>query len=152
MTTSTINNQPQELKDYELFLMGQPIFNADRPGAAIYIVVEGEAAILQNRNLVQTLKPGEFLDERVTANPYSTAVAKSNCYLVPIDPKIRTVLEQYPLDFRVEAIRVMVERLTWRVSPPFKLAVRPLAQPVLARSTKTRSNSDAFSVASAVGY
>ena len=30
----------------------------------------------------------------------------------------------HPLDFRVEVMQVMVERLTWRASPPIKLAVR----------------------------
>jgi CRP-like cAMP-binding protein len=132
--------------------MGQPIFNTDQPGADIYIVVEGEAAILQNGDLVQTLNPGEFLDERVTANPYSTAIAKTNCYLVPIDQQIRTVLEQYPPHFRIEAIRVMVERLTWRVSPPFKLAVPPLSRPLPASPTRTRAITDTFNITAAVGY
>ncbi|MBI1881925.1 MAG: cyclic nucleotide-binding domain-containing protein [Chloroflexi bacterium] len=149
MTTSA-SNPSQKIKDYELFLMGHPIFSADQPGEAIYVVVEGEVTIYRGDRPAKTLRSGEFLNEihlRATEGPGFCAIAKTNCRLVVIDQKIMAVLEQYPLDFRVEAMRVMVERLTWRVSPPIQLAIRPQPQPgIRSAIIKTRSISDTFSL------
>lgn len=152
MTTSAIN-QSQEIKDYQLFLMGHRIFSAGQPGQTIYIVVMGEVTLYQVETPIKTLTPGEFLDEthlRATDGRHFSAIAKTNCYLVAVDQNIRAVLEQYPPDFRVQAIRVMVERLTWRVPPPIQLVVRPQVQPGLRSSVKSRSISDSFSLTAAV--
>jgi CRP-like cAMP-binding protein len=150
MTTSA-TNQSQQIKDYQLFLMGHRIFNAGQSGQAIYIVVVGEVTLYRGETPIKTLRPGEFLDETdlKAAGRHLSAVAKTNCHLVAVDQKIRTVLEQYPPDFRVEAIQVMVERLTRRVSPPIQLVVRPPTQPDLRSSVQSRSISDSFSLASA---
>jgi CRP-like cAMP-binding protein len=144
MTTNIIN-QAQKLRDYELFLMGQPIMSTDQPGEAIFILIEGEVIIQRNDEAVKVLKPGDFLDETLLKSGYP-AIAKTNCQLVPIDQKIAAVLEQYPPDFRVEAMHVMVERLTWRVSPPVRLAIRPQTQSLIRNPFKPRSKSNSFSV------
>jgi CRP-like cAMP-binding protein len=149
MTTAT-TNQSQKIKDYELFLMGHPIFSAGRAGEALYVVVGGEVIIYRGDKPTQILKPGDFVSEihlRTTEGQAFTAIAKTNCYLVTIDQNIAAVLEQYPRDFRVEAMRVMVERLTWRVLPPIQLAIRPQIQSGIRSAIKTRSISDSFSLA-----
>lgn len=149
------DNQPQKMKDYELFLMGHPIFKANQPGEARYILVEGEAAIYHHGKLVETLQPGEILDSVAfgqTYGPDYVVFAKVNCYLVSIDEKIAAVLIAYPLDFRVEAMRVMVERLAFRLTPPIQLTVRPHVQPFVRPMPKVRSTSDTFGIAAAVSY
>lgn len=125
--------------------MGHPIINADEPGEAIYILVEGEVIIQRCNEPIKILKPGDFLDEKLL-KPGLSAIAKTNCRLVSVDQKIVAALTQYPLDFRVAAIQIMVERLTWRVSPPIQLAIRPQALPLTRNFIKIRSNSDTYSV------
>ena len=144
---------PQQIKDYQLFLMGHRIFGAGQSGQALYIVVMGEVTLYRGETPIKTLRPGEFLDEtdlNATAGRHLSAIAKTNCHLVAVDQKIRAALEQYPPDFRVEAMQVMVERLTWRVSPPIQLVVRPPAQPGLRSGIKSRSISDSFSMVAVV--
>lgn len=149
MTTAT-TNQPKKIKDYELFLMGHPIFSAGQTGETIYVLIEGEVIICRGSEPIRTLRPGDFLNQmhlQTAEDQEFAAIARTNCHLVAVDQKIALVLEQYPGDFRVEAMRVMVERLTWRVLPPFQLAIPSHPQPNLRSPLKTRSISDTFNLA-----
>jgi|GEM_PF-5656859 len=154
MLTSS-DNQPQKMKEYELFLMGHPIFKANQPGEIFYILVEGEAAIYQYGQLVESLQPGEILDKVSLGKIYGldyVVFAKVNCYLVPIDEKIADVLTAYPPDFRVQAMRVMVERLAFRLTPPIQLTVRPPTHSPVRPLPKVRSTSDTFGIVATVHY
>jgi CRP-like cAMP-binding protein len=154
MLTSA-SNQPQKMKEYELFLMGHPIFKANQPGEICYILVEGEAAIYQYSQLVETLQPGEILDKVSLDKIYGldyVVFAKINCCLVSIDEQIAAVLTAYPPDFRVQAMRVMVERLAFRLTPPIQLTVRPPVQSPARPLPKMRSTSDTFGIVATVGY
>lgn len=152
---TTIDKQSQKMKEYELILMGHPIFSAHQPGEACYILIEGEAVIYRQNNLVKTLQPGEVLDKVFfgqTYGPDFIVFAKINCCLVPIDEKIAAVLTAYPPDFRIQAMRVMVERLAFRLTPPIQLTVRRQAQSLVRPMPKVRSASDTFGIMAAVSY
>lgn len=114
------------MMDYEFFLAGQAIFKTDDPANKIYTVIEGEVAIRLNGNLIGTLKPGEFLVSKTLPRAASvTAVAQTNCQLVAIGQVMLASLTQYSADFIVQIVRVMVERLTHRVTPQIKWQVTP---------------------------
>ncbi|HXV96852.1 MAG TPA: cyclic nucleotide-binding domain-containing protein [Anaerolineae bacterium] len=147
MITPAINGD-QKIKEYELFLMGQPIFNPYQPNKGPYVVVEGEVAVYRGTEWVETIRPGEFLDELTLAPAQdAAAIAKTNCQLVSIDEAMVAALEQYPPDFVVQIMRVMVERLTRRVVPPIRLVTLPQIQPASHRLPKTRASTKTLSLA-----
>lgn len=123
MTTAA---RAQTMMDYEFFLAGQIIFKTNDPAGKIYTVIEGEVAIRLNGNLIGTLNPGEFLvNKPLPRAAYVTAVAHTNCQLVAIDDVMLSSLTHYSPDFIVQIMRVMVERLTRRVTPQIKWQVPP---------------------------
>ena len=80
----------------------------------MYIVKEGEVDILVHGKTVETVGPGEILGEMalIDQNPRSaTAVARTDCQLVPIDEKRFTFLVQQTPYFSIEVMRIMARRL-----------------------------------------
>jgi CRP-like cAMP-binding protein len=141
-------NGDQKIKEYELFLMGQPILSSHQSNKGPYVVVEGEVAVYRGNEWVETIRPGEFLDE-LTLPPAQdvTAIAKTNCQLVSIDEAMVAALEQYSPDFVVQIMRVMVGRLTCRLAPPIRLVIPAQIQPASHKLPKTRASTKTFSLA-----
>ena len=136
MTITT--DASKNIKDYELCLMGQPILDAERTGNRLYVVVEGEVAILLGDKLVKTIRSGGFVDELLLQETECfglTAIAQTNCQLIAIDETMCAALERHPPDFIVQIMQVMVERLTRQVKPPIQplLPSRPAQKIVRAR-------------------
>ncbi|HEX9830863.1 MAG TPA: cyclic nucleotide-binding domain-containing protein [Thermodesulfobacteriota bacterium] len=88
MDNSTTINLFQQADDFESFPAGQIVFKEGQPGEVMYVVKEGEVDILIDDKLCETVGPGGILGELalIDDKPRSaTAIAKSDCKLVPID-------------------------------------------------------------------
>ena len=100
--------------DFETFAAGQPIFTEGQPGNVMYIVKDGEVDLSVHGKIVETLGPGGILGEMALLDrkPRSaTAVARTDCQLVPINEgRFQFLVQQTPY-FSLEVIRVLAHRL-----------------------------------------
>lgn len=100
--------------DFESFPAGWVIFKFGEPGDMMYVVKEGEVDIIIRDRVVETLGPGAILGEMalIDSKPRSaTAIAKSDCQLVPLDKKRFTFLVQQHPYFSLHVMKVMANRL-----------------------------------------
>jgi CRP/FNR family transcriptional regulator, cyclic AMP receptor protein len=97
------------------FAAGETIFAAgDAPGGLMYVVQSGEVTILVNGEALEMIGPGSPLGELglVDNAPRSaTAVAHTDCILVPIDEKQFNFLVQQTPNFALQIMRTMAARL-----------------------------------------
>ncbi len=100
--------------DQRAFTAGQVIFSAGDPGDVMYVVKDGEVDVVVHGNVVETIGPGGILGEMalIDGSPRSaSAVAKTNCQLVPIDEtRFKYLVQQTPY-FAIEVMRAMARRL-----------------------------------------
>jgi CRP-like cAMP-binding protein len=93
---------------------GKSIFEAGQPGSEMYIVTAGTVELRADGKVLETLEPGGVFGEMalVDDQPRSaTAVAVSECELVPIDEKrFEFLMGRMPF-FALEVMRVMARRL-----------------------------------------
>ena len=95
-------------------LPGHVIFSQGDRGEAMYVVLEGEAQILLDGKVVETVRGGGILGEMalIDAGPRSaTAIAKTRCVLVPIDEGRFSDLVGRRPEFALELLRVLAHRL-----------------------------------------
>src|SRR5262249_10068548 len=101
--------------DSEHYTAGQTIFTANDTGISMYAVLEGEVDILIQNKVVETATPGSIFGEMALIEPdrrrSATAVAKTDCKLVPIDQKRFTFLVQQTPFFALEVMQIMADRL-----------------------------------------
>jgi CRP-like cAMP-binding protein len=100
--------------DCEFFSAGQVIFQEGQPGDVMYAVTEGEVDILIHDKVINTVGPGDILGEMalIDTKPRSaTAIARTDCKLVPISEKRFTFLVQQTPHFALQVMRVMADRL-----------------------------------------
>ena len=93
---------------------GKIIFAQGEPGDVMYVVVEGEAQIMIEGKLLETVHSGGILGEMalIDAGPRSaTAKAKTQCVLVPIDEKRFGDLVARQPEFALHVMRVLARRL-----------------------------------------
>jgi len=96
------------------FSARQQIFAEGEPGDVMFVVKEGEVDIVVHGAVVETIGPGGILGEMalIDRNPRSaTAVAKTDCQLVPISEKRFQFLVQQTPYFAIEVMRVLAQRL-----------------------------------------
>jgi CRP-like cAMP-binding protein len=100
---------------YDPFKRGQVIFReGDPPGRVMYIVYEGEVELRIHDKTVEILGPGGVLGEMalIDKEPRSaTAIAKTDCKLVPIDERRFNFLVQQTPNFALQMMRVISARL-----------------------------------------
>lgn len=99
---------------YDTFTAGQTIFREGDHAALMYVVLEGEVALSVRGNEVEKLGPGGVLGEMALIDPAprsATAVARTDCRLVPIDQKRFTFLVQQTPNFSIQIMRVIANRL-----------------------------------------
>lgn len=93
---------------------GKAIFEAGQPGVEMYIVTVGKVELRADGKLLETLEPGGVFGEMalVDDKPRSaSAVAVTDCELVPIDEKrFEFLLGRMPF-FALEVMKVMARRL-----------------------------------------
>ena len=105
---------PYHKSESRSFKAGQPIFTQGDSGDTMYVVVEGSVDLLVNGQLVERLAPGGVLGEMalLEAAPRSaTAIARTDCKLVPVNQQRFSLLIQHTPDFAIEIMRVMAGRL-----------------------------------------
>jgi len=93
---------------------GQAIFRKGEPGDRMYILLEGEVDLIAGYMAPETAKPGSLLGEMalVDRRPRSTsAIARTECKLAPVDAQRFAVLVQESPHFAVHVMKTMAERL-----------------------------------------
>jgi len=101
-------------KDLKSFSAGQHIFKEGQPGDVMYIVAEGEVDILINGIVIETVAPGGILGEMALIDNKArsaTAIAKTDCNLLPINRTHFVFLVQETPNFALQVMQVMAERL-----------------------------------------
>ena len=96
------------------FAPGQAIFEEGQPGNLMYVVQEGSVDVVVRGKVVDTVGPGGIVGEMalIDQQPRSaTAIAKTECKLVPVDEqRFKHLVQQTPF-FAIEVMRVMAHRL-----------------------------------------
>jgi CRP-like cAMP-binding protein len=93
---------------------GKVIFAQGDPGDVMYVVVEGQAQVMVDGKLLETVRTGGILGEMalIDAGPRSaSAIAKTQCVLVPIDEKRFSDLVKRRPEFALHVMRVLAHRL-----------------------------------------
>jgi CRP/FNR family transcriptional regulator, cyclic AMP receptor protein len=109
----TLTNLFQHEQYSETFLAGELIFREGEPGEVMYVVQEGEVELLRQGHLFETVGPGGILAELalIEATTHrSTARAKTDCKLVPINQtRFKVQVHHYP-HFALQVMQVIVYR------------------------------------------
>jgi len=98
----------------EHFLSGTKIFEEGESGDRMYVVKEGEVDLSVRGKTIAVIGKGGILGEMAVIDnkPRSaTALARTECDLVPIDQKRFLSLVQQNPGFAIEVMKVLVERL-----------------------------------------
>lgn len=93
---------------------GQPLFSAGEDGHRMFVLTAGQAEVIVNNRVVETLQHGNIVGEMglVSPGPRSASViALSDCEFVAIDEKRFLYLVQQTPYFATQVMRVMAERL-----------------------------------------
>ncbi len=93
---------------------GKAIFRAGEHGTTMYILMEGSAAVLVGRELVDIARPGAVLGEMALLGEptrSATVVARHDCRLVPVPREHFDLLLVEAPAFAREVMRSMAERL-----------------------------------------
>ena len=104
----------QKAEDYETYPPGHIIFQKGEPGTVMYVVKRGEVELQIEEKPFTTVGSGEIIGEMALIDqaPRSlTAMAKTECELVPIDQKRFAFLVQQTPFFALEVMKIMAERL-----------------------------------------
>lgn len=105
---------PHHKSEARKFTPGQHIFNQGEPGNTMYVVQDGEVELHVNGQLVEKLGPGGVLGEMglIDTSPRSaSAVARTECKLIPVNHDRFALLVQHTPDFALQIMRVMAGRL-----------------------------------------
>lgn len=96
------------------FRAGATVFVQGAQGRFMYVVAEGEVDVGRDGKALYTVRPGSLVGEMalIDHGPRSaTAVARTDCRLIPVDEyKFLVMVQQTPL-FALEVMRLLVERL-----------------------------------------
>ena len=105
----------RQSEDIEAFKAGAIIFSeGQEAGGVMYIVQEGQVDILVHGDCIDTIGPGSCLGEIALIDQWprsATAVAKTDCKLVPINERRFQYLVQQTPHFALQVMRTMAERL-----------------------------------------
>lgn len=96
------------------FAEGQVIFKQGDPGEVMYFVVEGEVEISLGDRVLNNVVQGGIFGEMALiddAPRSATAVAKTECRLIPISQRRFVFLVQSMPYFALQVMSVMAERL-----------------------------------------
>ncbi|MGH9198948.1 MAG: cyclic nucleotide-binding domain-containing protein [Acidimicrobiia bacterium] len=105
----------RQSEDIETFKAGVIIFSeGQEAGGVMYVVQEGQVDILMRGECIDTIGPGTCLGEIALIDQWprsATAVAKTDCKLVPINERHFKFLVQQTPHFALQVMRTMAERL-----------------------------------------
>jgi CRP/FNR family cyclic AMP-dependent transcriptional regulator len=100
--------------EIESFPADSPIFQQGDPRTVMYVVTEGEVEIRLGEKVLEVVGPNGIFGEMamVDGQPRTaSAVARTDCKLVPIDQRRFEFLVQQTPFFAIEVMRVLVARL-----------------------------------------
>jgi len=101
--------------DVEAYAAGHRIFEEGSEGGdRMYGVKEGEVEIVVHSAVVETVGPGGIFGEMSlidTSRRSATAIAKTDCVVVPVDAKRFNFLVQQTPMFALQVMRIMAARL-----------------------------------------
>jgi CRP/FNR family transcriptional regulator, cyclic AMP receptor protein len=98
----------------ESFSAHDTIFQKGDACTVMYVVKEGDVEIRLGDKVVEVVGPDGIFGEMAMVDGHprtASALARTDCKLVPIDPKRFQFLIQQTPYFAVEVMRVLVERL-----------------------------------------
>lgn len=116
---STTVNLFKTATDGRDYAAGKVIFSKGDPGDVMYVVQSGEVEILLDDVIIDRHGPGAVFGEMalIDAGPRSaTAVAATDCRLVPVNQQRFEFLVQQTPHFATTVMRIMVERLRRRMA------------------------------------
>lgn len=93
---------------------GDKIFAEGQPGDTMYVIQGGSVDILVHGKLVETAEAGSIVGEMAlidNAPRSATAVAKTDCHLVPINQKQFVFMVQETPNFALQVMHIMAQRL-----------------------------------------
>ena len=100
--------------DFQTFPSGETIFRQGDPRTFMFVVNEGAVEIRLGDKTVEVVEPGGIFGEMamIDGEPRTaTAIARTDCKLIPIDQKRFQFLVQQTPYFAIEVMRVLAERL-----------------------------------------
>ncbi len=101
-------------QDFTSCSAGHTIFHAGEAGHEMFVVKEGEVEVIVKGEVVETVTSGGIFGEMALIDAptrSATAIAKTDCQLVPIDEKRFTFLIQQTPFFGLYVMRVLARRL-----------------------------------------
>ena len=107
----------QNSKEFNSYEAGEIVFTSGSVALEMYVVKKGKVDIIYNNQVIESLNPGEIFGEMalIDDKPRSaTAVAKTECQVVPIDMEKFSFLIQHSSagsDFAIQVMKVMAERI-----------------------------------------
>ncbi len=113
-TTSSFDKLVQNVDNIKTYWAGQIIFKEGDPGDHLYVVKSGEVEIRVRDRVVETVVQGGVFGEMALldqAPRSATAMAGSDCEVVPIDQKRFLFMVQQTPFFALEIMKLLVHRL-----------------------------------------
>jgi CRP-like cAMP-binding protein len=99
---------------FETYQAGQVIFKQGQPSEKMYVVIEGKINILAGNFQVGLVEEGDILGEMGVlegTNRSATAIAQTDCKIVPVDLRRFNFLVQNTPYFASQVLQIMAERL-----------------------------------------
>ncbi len=93
---------------------GQALFREGEDGHMMYVLTTGNAEVIVNNRVVETLQHGSIVGEMGIVSPgprSASVVATTDCEFVAVDEKRFQFLVQQTPFFATQVMRVMAERL-----------------------------------------
>ena len=104
----------QNQSEVDEFAKGATIFRQGDPRSCMYVVNEGEIEIALGDRVLEVVGPGGIFGEMAMVDGQArtaTAIARTDCKLVPIDQRRFQFLIQQTPYFAIEVMRVLVGRI-----------------------------------------
>ena len=114
MAAAPETNLFRHAENFESFTAGDRVFSSGEPGTTMYAVRSGEVELQVAGTPVELVGAGGFFGEMALIEHdvrSATAVAKTDCELVPVDQKRFEFLVQQTPFFAMTVLRVMARRL-----------------------------------------
>ena len=105
--------------DGQMFAAGAVIFSEGAAGDFMYVVQSGEVEITRGGKVIDSAAPGGLIGEMalIDTGPRSaTAIARTDCTLIPIDSKRFVRLVQDTPYFALTVMKIMADRLRRRLA------------------------------------
>jgi CRP/FNR family transcriptional regulator, cyclic AMP receptor protein len=112
MNLANLFRNSKDAKDYPA---GTTVFAQGDPRDVMYVVLDGEVDLQRSGQTVATVSAGALVGEMALidkgAPRSATAIAKTNCKLVPIDERRFEWMVAETPSFALHVMRMLVERL-----------------------------------------